>query len=245
MDVIDYGASFVHGSIPENRVRFWVESRTRIIDEKRGTTEDYFQCGACKSEETFAEKGLFRKDNYDFLPIFGPIDGVVFRRFARGTPDSGYRQIAPAGSWWGELVYRIKPAQPLQVLDNNEKIRRATHAGLPLVVQTEIWDERTTMRAIIEYPVKTMNIHDERNMYQVDTGPVAFPDLSTRYDRAVESISLAYVAINAPHFADFVRETRTPIAEADKTLCEVYHYSDVKSLPAKNTLFCVGNVDEL
>ena len=53
------------------------------------------------------------------------------------------------------------------------------------------------------------------------------------------------MAINSPDFADFVRETRTPIAEAGKTLCEVYHYSDVKSLPAKNTLFCVGDAAQL
>jgi len=242
MNVIDYGASFIHGTVPENRVRFWVESRTRIIDEMRGTTEDYYQCGACKSEETFAEKGLFKQDNYDFLPVFGPSDGVVFRRFARAAPGGDYRQMAPTVAWWGDLVYRIKPGKPAHILDSNDMVRKATHAALPIVVQTEIWNKETSMRAIIEYPVKTMNIHDDKNMYQVDTGPVAFPDLSKRCDQTVESISLAYIAINAPHFADFVIETRTPIVEEGKTLCETYHYSELKSFPAKNALYCIGDL---
>ena len=41
MNVIDYGASFIHGSVPENRIRFWVESRTRIIEEGRELCEVY------------------------------------------------------------------------------------------------------------------------------------------------------------------------------------------------------------
>ena len=31
---LDYGRSFLIGTWPENEVRFWVESRTRIIDEQ-------------------------------------------------------------------------------------------------------------------------------------------------------------------------------------------------------------------
>ena len=88
MNPIDYGLSFIHGSVPSNRARFWVESRTRVVDEKEGKTEDFYQCGSCKGEETFAEKDLLRaRDNsYDFLPVFGSVDSVIFRRFAAAPP---------------------------------------------------------------------------------------------------------------------------------------------------------------
>ena len=36
MQPLDYGRSFILGKWPENEVRFWVESRTRIIDELKG-----------------------------------------------------------------------------------------------------------------------------------------------------------------------------------------------------------------
>ena len=56
MDVLDYGLSFIGSEGPANAVRFWVESRTCIIDDRAGTEEQYVQCGACKSEHTFAEQ---------------------------------------------------------------------------------------------------------------------------------------------------------------------------------------------
>ncbi|HIE29247.1 TPA: hypothetical protein EYP66_18400 [Candidatus Poribacteria bacterium] len=48
-----------------------MESRCRLIDDTDGTFTDYYQCGSCKSEHTFAEKNLFQDPNYDFLPVFG------------------------------------------------------------------------------------------------------------------------------------------------------------------------------
>src|SRR5919106_5294209 len=55
--VLDYGRSFVCGTASFNNVRFWVESRTVLIDgEKR---YEFLQFGSCKSENTFGEKDLF------------------------------------------------------------------------------------------------------------------------------------------------------------------------------------------
>ena len=94
MKPLDYGRSFLIGRAPANEVRFWAESRTRLIDEQTGRSEDYIQAGSCKSEHTFAERDLFVEDNYDFLPVFGPEYGVVFRR--RAYLDEGYRDCRPA-----------------------------------------------------------------------------------------------------------------------------------------------------
>lgn len=238
MEVLDYGLSFIHGKAAANRVRFWLESRTRIIDERTGASEDYFQCGACKSEHTFAERDLFVADNYDFTPIFGPEWGVVFRRHCRITQT--YREIRPADDWWGGLVYRLKQAAAVTEIKSNREIRAATHDTLPLVAQTEIWNDQTDLRAIIEYPVKTMNILDDCDSYQVDTGPVAFPDLAQRCERSAECISLAYVAFNVPEFADFVIEAPTKVQPDVCDSCETFHFSDIRSFAAVNRLYAVG-----
>lgn len=236
MNVIDCGLSFISGLGPENKVRFWVESRTRIIDDESGAAEDFYQCASCKAENTFAERDLFKEDNYDFLPIFGPQYTVIFRRHAY-TSDT-YRSISRSKERWGGQIYHIKKPAAFQVLSTNGDIRKATAEGLPIVSQTEIWNEQTGMRAVIECPVKTMNVNDERDCYQVDTGPVAFPDLTKRYERMVDAISLAFVAYNVPHFADFVIEAPTPIVENGREVTRVFHYSQIRSLPARNTLFC-------
>jgi len=238
MNVLDYGLSFVGSVGPNNAVRFWLESRTVVIDEQGGAREEYLQCGSCKSEDTFAEKDLFVKDNYDFLPVFGPEHSLIFRRRAYLNPT--YRETRLSRECWGGQILHLKEAEPAQLLETNAAIREATHAGLPIVSHTEIRNDQTRMRAVIECPVKTMNINDERDVYQVDTGPVMYPDLSQRPDRIVDCLALAFVAFNVPHFADFVIETETPLLEDGRELCQVHHYSQHVSLPAANRLYAIG-----
>ena len=86
LPVLDYGRSFLCGTAKFNQVRFWVESRTVLIDGDH--RHEFLQCGSCKSENTFSAKDLFSPDNYDFLPILAD-DGnwLIFRRKNRVTAE--------------------------------------------------------------------------------------------------------------------------------------------------------------
>ena len=240
MNCLDYGLSFINSVGNGNAPRFWIESRCRMIDDTDGSFSDYYQCGSCKSEHTFARKDLFVDPNYDFLPVFGEEHSAVFRRHA--YRNDNYVEYRPAKEWWGGPLFDIQAASPVHVLDSNAAIFEATRKSLPIVTHTEISDTSTHQRAIIECPVKTMNIDEKADIYQVDTGIVLFPDLSQRYYRQIETFSLAYVAFNAPHFADFVIEKPTPIIEDGVEVAQVYHYSEIVSLEAKNTVFCIGEL---
>ena len=238
---LDYGRSFLCNPSPANSVRFWIESRTTVIDDLNGTSTEFYQCASCKSEHTFAEKDLFQEDNYDFLPIFGgkeAEDLLIFRRPARLS--ERYRQITKSEKVWGKPILKLRAGRDVRALETWEAIREATAAGVPLVSQTEIRDPETKLRAVIECPIKTMNVSVERKMYQVDTGPIALPDLSERSDPLIGTLSLAFVAFNAPDFADFVIEQPTPVIEDGKELCKIHHYSGPISLPARNTLLALG-----
>jgi len=238
MKPLDYGLSFICHSAAFNSVRFWVESRTRIIDTSLGTWTDFYQCGACKSENTFAERDLFMKDNYDFLPIFGGEDVLVFRRAAYIW--DRYRTVKKAVELWGEPSLKLKEGTLFEELTTWDDIARATADAVPMVSQTEIVNNETGLRAIIECPVKTVNIQPEKKQYQVDTGPIAFPDLDERHDPLIDALSLAFVAFNAPHFADFVIEQVIPVVEEGGGKHEVYHYSNPVSMPATNRVFAVA-----
>jgi hypothetical protein len=239
---LDYGLSFICNPSPMNSVRLWVESRTTLIDDSTGERAEFYQCASCKSENTFAEKDLFQDPNYDFLPIFGGKDAedlLIFRRPVQLS--ERYRQVTRSADVWGQPILKLRQARGVKVLETWEEIRDATAAGVPIVSQTEIRHPDTQLRAIIECPVKTMNVSIERAMYQVDTGPVAFPDLSQRFDPWIASLSLAFVAFNAPDFADFVVEQPTAVIEDGAEVCKVHHYSNPISLPAKNTLLAYGS----
>ncbi len=79
-----------------------------------------------------------------------------------------------------------------------------------------------------------MNVSLDDQKYQVDTGPIAFPDLTRGHDPKINCLSLAFIAFNAPDFADFIVEQPTPVVEGDIEKCQVYHYSAPFSLPATN-----------
>ncbi len=232
---MDYRRSFICGTSELNSVRFWIESRTTITDTATGKSAVFFQCASCKSENTFGETGLFLADNYDFLPILGDGHWLIFRRHARLDPDR-YRDLVESPNAWGEPKLLTQEGINVQVLDTWEKIRDATAQGVPLVSQTQLVNHDTSLEAVIECPVKTMNISLEKQMYQVDTGPIAFPDLTRKAVPLIDCLSLAFVAFNQDAFADFVIEQPTPVMHEDEELCPVYHYSNPVSLPATNRL---------
>ncbi len=240
MRPLDYGRSFLSGTADFNSVRFWVESRTRIIDVKTGKHTDYYQCASCKSENTFGEENLFYEDNYDFLPIFGGDDLLIFRRPARLS--ERYREVKKATDVWGKPALKLPEATEAVVLGKWEEIRDASAAGIPIVTQTEIFNGKTGLRAIIECPTKTLNIARDTKKYQVDTGPLAFPDLTKRHEPEIACLSLAFVAFNAPHFADFVTEQPTPVVVDGVEKAKIYHYSKPFSMPAKNRVIALGKV---
>ena len=233
---LDYSNSFICHEASFNSVRFWVESRTRLMDGKESI--DFLQCASCKSEDTFAPENLFYQDNYDFLPIFGGDDIVVFRRYSRLT--ERYREAASVEKYWGPPIYRVDKASKYEELEDWEDLYRAAMEGLPIVSQTHIRDEGTGLGAVIECPVKTLNMQPERKVYQVDTGPVAFPDLTRKHDPPIDSLSLAFIAFNSPASADFILEQPTRVEGEGGEACWIYHYSNPFSLEATNRLLSIG-----
>jgi hypothetical protein len=237
LQCLDYGRSFIRGTVPMNNVRFWIESRTTVFDDAARTSTVFYQCASCKSENTFGDKNLFTADNYDFLPIYGGGYYLIYRRPARIS--TNYRKICKAAEVWGEPQLILHNAEHVTQLRTFAEIRDATAAGLPIVTQTEIRNDKTGLRAVIECPTKTMNISLLKSMYQVDTGPIAFPDLSKRFDVPIDCLSVAFIVFNAPHFADFVTERPTPVVENGREKTMIYHFSAPFSLPAKNVVLAV------
>ena len=236
MTPLDYGRSFLIGKGHANEARFWIESRTRVIDDRREICEDFYQTGSCKSENTFHERDLFQQDNYDFLPIFSAGYGLIFRRHAYLS--DRYRETRSYTEMFGGYDLRLVEGSAIRELPTNAAIREETYRFAPLVSQTEIRNDETGLRALIECPVKTMNTRRDDDRYQVDTGPVAFPDLSVRPGRLIDCLALAFVAFNAPDFADFVIEVPTTVDPGHPDL-QIYHFSKIVSLPARNRLFAV------
>lgn len=231
MQVLDYGRSFVTFVTRGrgNNARLQVESRCTLTWE--GRTATYLFFASCKSENTFAPRDLFHADNYDFCGIFSEEEYAIFR--TKSTHHAGWKE---QGLWadrfeavhqhpvWVEARELATPAQMVQ----------ASLGNVPLVGQVELAASGQT--AVLEFPIKTMNANDIETVYQVDTGPLAFPDFTLPAQRQIERLLPAYVAYNAPGFADFV--VQQPLAVAGGV--QVTHYGKLLSLPARTAVLALG-----
>ena len=74
---------------------------------------------------------------------------------------------------------------------------------------------------------------DHDGYYQLDTGPVLFPDLSLGHEAMIGNLRLAYVAHNAPDWAEFL--LNVPVSIADDM--RVNHYAQPQRVDAVNTLY--------
>ena len=255
---IDFGRSFLcsngcssaqsgsqeNDNGPINNVRFWVESALRIFDDHEDTAKCIYQCGCCKAENTFDAKGpgdLFMQPNYDFIPVLHGDEILIFRRWACCDDANGrsYTTFEARNPLLGSFTHNVVETKDTELLDSFEKIVQASNLALPMVGKTLISNSQTQLRAEIQYPVKTLNIHYDPDIYQVDTGPLLFPDISRRCENWGQQVSLAFVAYDTKtkDSADFIIEAPVPIVKDGREICRVMHYSETISCEAQNSLW--------
>lgn len=235
---IDYGRSYVCNTAEFNSVRFKIESRTIITDALTGRESVYYLCASCKAEWTFGPHSLFLEDNFDFLPVFGDGSVLVFRRHASKRGET-YRAVYPA--LWGIPIINLPDPRFVVELDSFQKLYDAAFEGLPIIAQTRIENADIGLSALIEYPCKTVNLNFPSSVYQMDTGPVALPDLSKKYSVPLDSLELAFVAFNKPDFADFIVEAPIAIVEGGTEVATVYHYSKTRTFSTSNKIFAIAS----
>jgi hypothetical protein len=253
-EYIEYGRSFICNEYtaatapaadPNNKPMFLIESRTQITHNGKSTT--YYQCASCKSENTYPENEFFKSPNYDFTPIFGPDNTLIFRRPSKfNWPSKEYKRVE--GVKWGKPIAALRKPRGVRVLENAKDVFEVTRpdVALPIIARTHLRTD-DGYEAIIEYPVKTMNATiDNGDKYQIDTGPIAWPNLWTGPDRGtIGCLSLAYIAFNGysgpPTFVEIVEEQQIEVAfENDPSRkALVYHYEQTPGnyrFTAKSTM---------
>ena len=81
--------------------------------------------------------------------------------------------------------------------------------------------------------IKTINANERDDVYQTDTGPILYPDLSREPDELIEGLELAFAAFNCPTWIELIVRTATDAANGVR----VYHYSKTARLEVRNQVF--------
>lgn len=236
MKTCDFGRSFITFVTKGrgNTARIQVEARCEVTDTETGKTEHYYLVASCKGEDTYGAGRLFLVPSYDFCMIYSTTEFTIIRTHANAERDN--KTVGAIKDRFEEAKFHIEMVEA-ELLPDSKAAVNATLANRVLNGRTEIADPAGRYRALIEFPVKTMNVNAVQGSYQVDTGPILLPDFQSTRPRMIERFVLAFVAYNKSDEAWFVIQTPTPVAEGRPE--KVSHYSRVVSMKAKNSLLAL------
>jgi hypothetical protein len=220
-----------------NNARIPIECRCEITDKQTQTSQEFVLGANCKAEQVGVERDIWHQPNADFVPIFSRDRFLTIKTYDRADrrvmlypPSRGeqpHRQSGNVAEAFDSVRIDLCHCEGT-ILETADQIVGAVLENWRLVARTEI--ENKDYVALIEYPIKTMNANERDNIYQPDTGPVIFPDLSRKWEDLINGLELAFVAFNSSGWAEFLVRVPTPIAEG----ISVFHYSRSVRFDTKN-----------
>jgi hypothetical protein len=220
-----------------NSARILIDARCTIVDERSGTTEELYLIAPCRTEWMYRETEMIQNPSGEYRVIFTQdrqlsVGKWIAEDGTRGgsIPTSGFTSLT--------FTFASLPATPLQT---DRAVVDATTRNIPIVAKTEWTDAESGLRATLEYPVRTMNFHPERVRFQVDTGPLIFPDFASTEEHLIDRCKLAHTVYNTFDYGEFVCKQPTPLVRDGVDVASIYHYSDYRRLAVTNSLFSAAN----
>jgi hypothetical protein len=175
----------------------------------------------------YLETPLFQLPNYEFCGIWSADEFLIIRTAWVSERDN--RQYGLGRERWLDIRLDIRTFAHTEVLTDDTAILKATLDNRSLNARTEVVHDETGRRALLEYPVKTMNVMQEPPRFQVDTGPLILPDFNATTDHLIQTLEMAHVVYNRVDKAEFI--LRKPAPESSTT-----DYSAVQIVTVRNEI---------
>ena len=249
MEIIDYRNSYAVNSSgcdgeEINTCRTRILARCELHDDAGDENGEFYLGQACIGEHMYLDQGIAQVPTSEVCIIFSDSAYKLLKKFAGHqndviqVTDPREKQRSFSGKWfyWTRWHYRL-PRVPAQQLASAEAIFQAILDYRPLVGRTAIWDATGRRRAVIEYPIGYMNIHPPAGRFQVDVGPVPFPDFESTALPLISRLELAYVMFHDFGRSEFAVRVPTPVSP--DCACQTLHYSRLITTDAVNEFFAL------
>jgi hypothetical protein len=193
----------------------------------------------CRHERMYQEEGIIKNPSGEYRVIYSR-----HRQFdiCKLLVEEGERPKSTTTARFSSLVFAIRHYDEATPLETDAAVVAATQANLPIGARTELWAGARGLRAVLEYPIRTMNFHPERTRFQVDTGPLNFPDLAADDEHWIDRRAVAHAVYNPFDRCEFVCKRPTPLLHDSQEVARIFDYSDFWSLPARHTLYRAGRL---
>ena len=250
MEVLEYHRCFAVNTaaidgVETNTCRTQILAKCELLNGASGEAGTFFLGKECIGEFMYQAGGMAQVPTAEVCCIFSEGESSQLKKFANHERD--VRQSHRCGekvqlfdgryACWTELRLDLKTA-PARLLETPDDIIAATLASEAMVGRTALEDEASQWQAVIEFPIVYMNAHPPAKRFQVDVGPVLFPDFSTEAPSPIAMLELAYILFNEFDKVEFA--VRAPTRVADDHQAEALHFSRVVRLPARNQLFSLS-----
>ncbi|HEV8635550.1 MAG TPA: hypothetical protein VG370_15095 [Chloroflexota bacterium] len=240
MPVIDFANSYMtfFGKNRGNIARIQLDAACALTDETSGASEVFYLIAPCRAERMYLETQLFQMPNYEFCGIFSNRDCLLIRTHWASERDN--REYGLNRGRFDDVHLDVRTFPSGRPLGDVAAIVAATLDNRPLVARTELRDPGRGLRAVLEYPVKTMNVLREPPRFQVDTGPLILPDFTSTAEHLIERLGMAYAVYNGFDRAEFIRREPTTPPAVDRPFTRTTDYSLIEILSARNEIVCAG-----
>ena len=227
MKAIDFSRSYMRWFSPGNNVRILVEAACTVTDEAAGQSDTYYLIAPCRREDTHGSRNLVEHPSMEFSGVWGEHESMIIRTHWQSSGDNReLRQPDTLDIRWFENTRSLAGDQAV--------FKGTMTSGEPMVGRTAIRDPKRAVTAVMEYPINTMNVNKDPFRFQVDTGPILFPDLSKAVGNRIEMFEVAYVLYKRFDETEFT--LRKPVAPHNSPGRSIYitDYSELRVMPAEN-----------
>jgi hypothetical protein len=233
--------------VPVNNARIQIDCRCRIQEKITKDVQEYYLGASCKGERVGVKQNVWTEPYCDFVPTFSQERFLLLKTFDTTNrrqhlfpPSLGVENEKHSGKVSEAFEHvRIHVIEiEGELIDTTDKAVESVLVNYPLVGLTEIDNERYI--ATLEYPIKTISASEVDKVFQTDTGPVLFPDLSRPPEDLIGGFELAFSSFNnsiVHDWVEFLVRAKTSVAEG----VSVHHYCKPVRVKARNTLMRTGN----
>ena len=206
-----YSGGFVGQPGDAYHVRIGYDAVCTIRGEQDAPPLEIFLLQPCLAEYTIADRNLFQVPSQEFRVVLSRTHGIPIAT----RPSAEREPTAPtphAGRFAGThfTTHVVSGSKPTR---DTREVMRAVRAGQRLNARTTYHDGARGLTVTLEYPIRTINIERTKGQFQVDTGPLALPDLEEWDGAMVSRVFLAHAAFSACDRAEFIlRREVEPLA---------------------------------
>jgi hypothetical protein len=238
LEALDFSRSFVtffttavQGA---NIARIQIDATCRVDGwGADGGVGEFHLIAPCRSEVMYEETQLFQMPNYEFCGIFSNDEFVLLR--THWTSDREAPEYALPHERFERIAIDLTHLNA-EALDCDSDVVEATLANRRLVARTELTDPEIGTRAVIEYPIKTMNVRREPANFQVDTGPILVPRWDAGNLPAPLRFDVAHIVYWKRDRAEFVLRRPHAVGSGEHAPIEVTDYSELRFEAATNSI---------